>query len=391
MAGATANRIADAAGSTWARLYRLSWPVRLDELAEILDEVWAAHSQRRVERSLDVEHPELIGDSANTREIRDLIERVAPSGASVLITGESGTGKEVVARQIHRLSGRQGPFVAVNCGAIPDQLLESELFGHEKGAFTGASAARKGRIEQADGGTLFLDEIGDMPPAMQVKLLRVLQERVVERVGGVSSISVDVRVLAATHRDLASRIGEARFREDLYYRLNVFPIEVAPLRERPEDVPPLVAEMARRVHDRHGVSISFSQKAMAAIVSFAWPGNVRELANLIERLAVIKPHGTVGLADLPESISGLERPEPAVAAARPEARDDVSALPDGLLPEDGVSLKAHMADIERQLIADALEQSGGVVARAAKLLGTRRTTLVEKIRRYGLGEPDSEG
>jgi len=211
-----------------ARLYGLDLPVDFSQLAQVLEEIWAGYSRRRTEHAADRVESRPLGDSLAMCEARGLAERVAASGASVLILGESGTGKEVVARYIHELSGRAGPFVAVNCGAIPGQLLESELFGHERGAFTGAVARRTGRFEQAAGGTIFLDEIGDMPAAMQVKLLRVLQERVIDRIGGMESIPVDVRVIAATHRDLPEAIEDGTFREDLYYRLNVFPIEVPP-------------------------------------------------------------------------------------------------------------------------------------------------------------------
>ena len=216
----------------WARVHTLPDPVSFDALGDVLDEIRSV--QQRLRHDSDIgESTRLIGASADMRIVRQLIDKVAPSLATVLVTGESGTGKEVIARRIHEQSGRKGPFVAVNCGAIPEHLLESELFGHEKGAFTGADRARPGRFELANGGTFFLDEIGDMPSVMQVKLLRVLEERVVERVGGTKSIPVDIRLVAATHRDLPQRIEDGRFREDLYYRLSVFPIELSPLRDRP--------------------------------------------------------------------------------------------------------------------------------------------------------------
>ena len=312
--------------------------------------------------------------------IRKLAQQVAPSMATVLITGESGTGKEVVARQIHDLSGRKGPFVAINCGAIPDHLLESELFGHERGAFTGAANARAGRFELAKGGTFFLDEIGDMPPAMQVKLLRVLEERVVERVGGTKSIPVDVRVIAATHRDLPARIGMGKFREDLFYRLSVFPIEISPLRERRDDIAPLCAEFIHRVRAEKGVDLFLSDRAMLRLEDYAWPGNVRELANLIERLAVMKPGGIVDDVDLPW---------PIVERAR-AAAEDVTVLSSSLvptspsLPETGLDLKAYLGNLERDMIESALNEAGGVVQGAAERLGIGRTTLVEKIKRYDL-------
>ena len=283
----------------WARIHELKYPVQFDDLGSLLDEIWVSHSHHKKDRvANDTECRRLIGESVEMRQIRSLIERVAPSTATVLITGESGTGKEVVAQRIHDLSGRKGPFIAINCGAIPEHLLESELFGHERGAFTGAVAARAGRFELANGGTLFLDEIGDMQTEMQVKLLRVLQERVVERVGGTKSIPVDIRVVAATHRNLQTRIDDGRFREDLFYRLSVFPIDIPPLRERVADIQPLVDEITDRVYRSHGVMLALSDSAMRALCEYSWPGNVRELANLIERLAITKPVGEVQATEL---------------------------------------------------------------------------------------------
>jgi sigma-54 specific flagellar transcriptional regulator A len=355
-----------------ARLFGLDLPVDFSQLAALLEEIWAGYSRRRAEHAADRVQSRPLGESLAMCEARGLAERVAASGASVLILGESGTGKEVVARYIHELSARQGPFVAVNCGAIPGQLLESELFGHERGAFTGAVARRTGRFEQAAGGTIFLDEIGDMPPAMQVKLLRVLQERVIDRIGGLESIPVDVRVIAATHRDLPEAIEDGTFREDLYYRLNVFPIELPPLRERAGDIPLLLEEMVRRVDARLGIRVDFAPETVRALQEYDWPGNVRELANLVERLAVVRPHGCIMVGDLPAPL----RRETAAAATAPAAADD--------LPPDGKSLKEHMGDIESSLIRDALRSCDGVVAQAARMLGMGRTTLVEKIRRYDI-------
>ena len=355
----------------WARFYDLDYPVRIDALSDVLDEIWATTTQHR-ESSGDVgEHDPFIGKSRETRTIRSLMERVAPTRANVLITGESGTGKEVIARQIHRLSGRTGPFVAINCGAIPDHLLESELFGHERGAFTGAVASRAGRFELARGGTLFLDEIGDMPPPMQVKLLRVLQERVVERVGGTKAIAIDIRVIAATHRDLQERIASDQFREDLFYRLSVFPIEVPPLRERPDDIVPLVDELTARVRRRLGVAAYLDQAALDLLRDYAWPGNVRELANLIERLAVVRPSAVVR----PENL-----PRPFRQAV--DAGDDRAVEKASQLPQEGMDLKGHLVEMERQAIRAALTEADGVVKKAADRLGMGRTTLVEKIRRY---------
>ncbi len=363
----------------WARLYTLGHPVQFDELGDILEDIWTAHSPLR-QTGVPVDPDDgLVGVSETMRQVASLVERVAPSLATVLITGESGTGKEVVARRIHRLSGRRGQFVAINCGAIPEQLLESELFGYERGAFTGAVARRVGRFELADGGTLFLDEIGDMAMPMQVKLLRVLQERVVERVGGGESIPVDVRVIAATHRDLPARIDEGLFREDLYYRLNVFPIEIAPLRERAEDIAPLVSEMIARVQRRHGVRLHITDDAVAALENYSWPGNARELGNLVERLAVTRPNGRIDAAMLPWPLRSEED------APEPEEEADAD-LPPGTpeLPADGLDLKRHLEALERSMISRALERSGGVVQQAADELGIRRTTLVEKISRYNL-------
>ncbi len=314
--------------------------------------------------------------------VQRLVQQVAPSLATVLIQGESGTGKEVVARQIHEMSGRKGPFVAVNCGAIPEHLLESELFGHERGAFTGAVSARAGRFELAAGGTFFLDEIGDMPPVMQIKLLRVLEERSIERVGGRKSIPVDVRLIAATHRDLQQSISEGKFREDLYYRLSVFPIEISPLRERPLDVAPLVEEFIMRQRNEHTFGLQISDEAMQLLTDYTWPGNVRELANLIERLVVIRPNGVVGAVDLPWPIveRGHGQSElPEILSATLDSVADETLLS---MPAGGVDLKEYLAGIERDMIQNALSEAEGVVQRAAELLGIGRTTLVEKIRRY---------
>jgi len=367
----------------WARIHSLDYPVRLDALGEVLNEIRAArhktdHSDPRPEES------RLIGNSADTQLVRRMIEQVAPSLATVLITGESGTGKEVVARQIHERSGRKGPFVAVNCGAIPEHLLESELFGHERGAFTGAVSARAGRFEQAKGGTFFLDEIGDMPTVMQVKLLRVLEERVIERVGSTASIPVDVRLIAATHRDLPKRIGDGRFREDLFYRLSVFPIEITPLRSRPDDIPLLVDEFIRRIAAEKSVSLQIAGDAMEILRDYVWSGNVRELANLIERLVVIRPNGIVRARDLPWPIVERKEPEPDETEVVGSNLSSISSTVRVDLPKEGLDLKRYLAKIEQDMIHQALLESDGVVQRAAELLGVGRTTLVEKIRRYEL-------
>ena len=363
----------------WARVHRLPGPVSFDALGDVLEEIRSVQQQLRHDPDIS-ETTRLIGDSADMRIARQLIDKVAPSPATVLITGESGTGKEVIARRIHEQSGRKGPFVAVNCGAIPEHLLESELFGHEKGAFTGADKARPGRFELANGGTFFLDEIGDMPSVMQVKLLRVLEERVVERVGGTRSIPVDIRLVAATHRDLPQRIEDGKFREDLYYRLSVFPIEVSPLRERPEDVRPLAEEFTERLKQQGGGALYLTDAALKALERYDWPGNVRELVNLIERLAVTNPNGVVDVSDLPSAIVGTEEEsDVSVVNASLEMRSGSTAVH---LPQDGLDLKAYLASIEKQLIDKALEETDGVVQHAAKRLGIGRTTLVEKIRRF---------
>jgi len=339
---------------------------------------------------------ELVGQSASIREVKRLIVQVAPRDINVMITGESGTGKEVVARCLHQQSERcGGPFVPVNCGAIPGELLESELFGHEKGAFTGAISSRAGRFELARGGTLFLDEIGDMPLPMQVKLLRVLQERTFERVGGTRTIDADVRVIAATHKNLEAMIEAGTFREDLYYRLNVFPIEMPPLRERLDDLPLLVSALVERLKAQGVGSYRFHPSAMESLLRHSWAGNVRELANLLERLAIIYPGGVVGVSELPPKFRHLEEPDPsryeALEGAQAAGGVPAAGAPalsagggDVVLPEQGIELKAFLEKLEQSLINQALERCGNVVARAADELGIRRTTLVEKMRKYGI-------
>lgn len=336
----------------------------------------------------------LVGTSRAVQMVRKLIQQVANSEANVLILGESGTGKEVVARNLHYYSNRRDwAFVPVNCGAIPGDLLESELFGHEKGAFTGAISARQGRFELAEKGTLFLDEIGDMSLNMQVKLLRVLQERTFERVGSNKSIEADVRIIAATHRDLEEAITENKFREDLFYRLNVFPIEMPPLRDRVEDIPLLVNELIRRIeHEKRG-SVRLTQGAILALCQYNWPGNVRELANLVERLAILYPFGVVDVADLPEKFQ-TDTMIPESARISEEALSSVQPVQYQLeaeprLPRDGLDLKEHLSNLEVGFIKQALDDANGVVAQAAKRLGMRRTTLVEKLRKYGLQRSDS--
>lgn len=337
------------------------------------------------------------GTSEAVQTLRRMIDQVAPFDTTVLILGESGSGKEVAARAIHQRSERRdGPFVAINCGAIPAELLESELFGHEKGAFTGALSARKGRFEMAEGGTLLLDEIGDMSLPMQVKLLRVLQERCFERVGGNQSIKCDVRVIAATHRDLETRIGDGQFREDLFYRLNVFPIDMPSLRERRDDLPELVRTIASQLAQSGRGEIRFAGDTLDVLADYAWPGNVRELSNLVERLAVLNPGGLVRVQDLPQRYRAHAYAPPPASAPVLQASTEVVTAPAAAvpgtgagdetahLPEDGMDLRDHMARIELGLIREALERSDGVVAHAAQLLGLRRTTLAEKLRKYGI-------
>ncbi|PCJ35237.1 MAG: sigma-54-dependent Fis family transcriptional regulator [Cellvibrionales bacterium] len=343
----------------------------------------------------------LVGDNRGMQLVRRLIEQVAHSDATVLILGESGTGKEVVAQTLHRQSLRaNSPFVPVNCGAIPSDLLESELFGHEKGAFTGAITARRGRFELAEGGTLFLDEIGDMSLEMQVKLLRVLQEKCFERVGGSKTIHSNVRVVAATHQNLEHRVAEGHFRLDLFYRLNVFPIDVPPLRDRADDIPQLVNYTIERFRQGAQQAIQLSDCALAALASYAWPGNVRELANLVERLNILYPGQQVRAKDLPEKYRGnvdwvtdavdnQEAEEIMLADIGIEERSMPLSPHQALLGEEGLDLKDYLRQVEEDLIRQALDDSDWVVARAAKLLKLQRTTLVEKIRKFGIFRSDA--
>jgi len=333
--------------------------------------------------------PRQVGRSPQMATMERLIRQVAPHDTSVLLLGESGTGKEMAARTIHEQSNRRrGPFVAINCGAIPSELLESELFGHEKGAFTGAITTRKGRFELAEGGTLFLDEIGDMSLPMQVKLLRVLQERMYERVGSNLTQRCDVRIIAATHRNLEQAVGPGgTFREDLYYRLNVFPIELPPLRDRAEDLPVLVEEFAARLAANGHAVPSFGTDVYAALAAYRWPGNVRELGNLVERLAVLYPGRLVRLGDLPpqyRAFAPLAESVPAQETAANIAPAPAAASAP-YLTHEGLDLREHLALVEVALIRQALDRADGVVAHAAKTLRLQRTTLVEKLRKYGLG------
>jgi len=379
-------------GDGWAKrvLGCIQTPFRYENVFNALQKAQVyRESKEKIGKRRPVElFRSLVGSSRSVKDIRVLVEQVADSQATVLILGESGTGKEVVARNIHYYSERRDkPFVPINCGAIPPELLESELFGHEKGAFTGAISTRQGRFELAEGGTLFLDEIGDMPLPMQVKLLRVLQERTFERVGSNKSLKTNVRVIAATHRNLDELIKEGSFREDLYYRINVFPIEMPPLRERVEDIPLLITELIARIeHEKRG-SVRFMPATIMALCQAHWTGNVRELANLIERLAILYPFGVVDVKDLPEKYrpdsvvnNTVYADQPNIPANIPEEVPEANAR----LPRDGLNLKEHLSNLEVSLIRQALTEANGVVAHAAKLLNMRRTTLVEKLRKYGI-------
>jgi sigma-54 specific flagellar transcriptional regulator A len=393
--------------------FHLETPVKQRRLSSVLNQAQNVRSGHPTQPGTHRFRPS--GASKAMRVVHRLIEQVAPFDTNVLILGESGTGKEMVARHIHELSGRAAhPFVPVNCGAIPADLLESELFGHEKGAFTGALSTRLGRFEFAEGGTLFLDEIGDMSLQMQVKLLRVLQERSFERVGSNKTIRCNVRIIAATHRDLDAAIIAGRFREDLYYRLNVFPLQMPPLRERLDDLPVLIEHLVQRQNLSAGRAIQLDPSAMSCLARNRWPGNVRELANLLERLAILFPAHVISAADLPDryrTAAGvgwlgsetridarpgpLEEagPAPQTAAAQEPATERESEresdalvyeMLDTNLPQGGIDLKDHMSAIEIGLIRKALEEADGTVAGAARLLRIRRTTLVEKLRKYRL-------
>lgn len=334
------------------------------------------------------------------QKVRQEIEQVADTNANVLILGESGTGKEVVARNVHYHSRRRNQaFVPVNCGAIPHDLLESELFGHEKGAFTGAITARQGRFSMAEGGTLFLDEIGEMTMAMQVKLLRVLEERVFERVGGTECIHSDVRIIAATNRNLEELVKQGKFREDLYFRLDVFPIRLPALRERIEDLPQLVKELIARLEQTKCASVRFTREAIYALSKYDWPGNVRELANQIERMAIKYPSGLVQVHNLPKRINpNLAYDESEISTLDLDAivAED-NRMPFGEhnskfhLPTNGFDLKQYISNIELNIIQKALENSDGVISQAAKSLGLRRTTLAEKMRKYQIDRESSAG
>jgi DNA-binding NtrC family response regulator len=354
----------------------ISKPFQFDELLHVID---SALEQRRLRSENAYLRAQLearyrldgiIGRSRAMRDLFHLLETVAQSSSTVLITGETGTGKELAAKAIHHNSPRRAQrFVAINCSAIPETLLEAELFGHIRGAFTGAVATRQGRLEQAHKGTLFLDEIGTMSPALQAKLLRVLQEREFERVGDSHAIKVDVRVIAATNSDLRRMVADGSFREDLFYRLNVIPVQVPPLRDRREDIPVLVRHFVERFCSEQvppRPPPTFAQDAMRALMASAWPGNVRQLENVVERAIALTPgRGQIDLRDLPPDMQQVDAP----------------ADPGAWFPDEGVDLEAHISAVELSLIKQSLERTGGNKRRAAELLNIKRTTLVEKLKR----------
>jgi two-component system response regulator PilR (NtrC family) len=354
-------------------------PFAVDEMRMVvhkaLEKKCLSIENRTLRRQLRdrAELPTLIGKGASMSSVLDLVRQVADTRTNILITGESGTGKELVARAIHSLSDRKDrPLVAVNCGAIPENLLESELFGHVKGAFTGASAQKMGLFEVADGGTLLLDEVGELPQQLQVKLLRALQDRTFKRVGGTSDIQVDVRILSATNRDLEVDVQHGRFREDLFYRLNVIEVKLPPLRNRPEDIRLLVDHFVRQYAAEQGKPVpEIAPALMGALESYSFPGNVRELENLIERAVTLTRTGRVEFDSLPENV--LRRTEPNVSAR---------------IPERGVNLESLLADYERSLLREALERTGGVKKRAAGLLGISFRSFRYRLEKLGLESAD---
>ncbi len=353
-------------------------PFDLEDLgllvAKALEHAELKEENRRLRHELQEKFgfENIIGEGPALKEIFHMVTKIADTDSTVLITGESGTGKELLARAIHFRSRRSGEaFIAVNCAAIPEGLLESELFGHVKGAFTGAVATRPGKFELANRGTIFLDEIGDMSPALQVKVLRVLQERIVQPVGGHDGREVDIRILAATNQDLEAAIEQKRFRGDLYYRLNVIPIHLPPLRERVEDIEPLVLHFLKKYNESNQKTVSgFSREAMALLAAHPWPGNIRELENLVERLVVVKGTGVIEVSE----IEPILRKEP--LKRPPEV--SIDQVP---LPEKGIDLKEAVGRFEAQLIRRALERSGGNKNQAAQLLGLNRTTLIERLKK----------
>jgi nitrogen regulation protein NR(I) len=375
-------------------------PFNLDELMLVVNKALSVSKLQKENVMLKMQLKKkynfkgLIGDSPSMQVVYEMIEKIADTDSTVLITGESGTGKELIAKTIHynNTSRAGGPFVPLNCAAIPKDLLESELFGHEKGAFTGAVNTRLGRFELAQGGTLFLDEVGELDPSLQVKLLRVLQEREFERVGGMKTIKVDVRILAATNKDLEKAIHDGNFREDLYYRLNVIPLHLPPLRQRVEDLQLLIHHFVHEFcRKRKREPFTFSPEAMACLMNNRWPGNVRELENLIERLTILVSGAIVNVTDLPEKFHqmpfpNLEAKSGAAAGIAPALSASGATEPpvaQNLLAfgENGVDLNEMVSAMERNMIMQALEKAGGVRSRAAQLLGLNRTTLLEKMKK----------
>ncbi len=322
------------------------------------------------------------------QEVLQVLKKVAPSSSTVLLLGESGTGKEVLAKYLHHCSGRKGAFIAINCAAIPEELLEAELFGFEKGAFTGALKAKPGKFELAQGGTLFLDEIGDMPLKLQAKVLRAIQDKEIERLGGEAPIKVNTRIVAATNQDLESLVKEGRFREDLYFRLNVIPLVIPPLRERKEDIPLLAEFLLKKLCEREEIpKKKLSPEVLERFLLYNWPGNVREFENLLERMVILSEGDTLSLEELPPHLKDLNpsnkaKEEEKVIEERSFFAKRVFELPD--LEREELSLNELLREIELYYLKRALELSSGVKSKAAKLLGLNRTTFIEKLKKYKL-------
>ena len=347
-----------------------------------------------MEINLDLESLSIIGESKPIRDVFDVVTRAAGSQSTVMIYGESGTGKELIARALHMNSPRASkPFIAVNCGAIPHELLEGELFGYEKGSFTGAVNTRIGRLELANQGTIFFDEIGDMPTSLQVKLLRVLAEREIDRIGSTKPTPIDIRVITATHRNLEESVKEGSFREDLFYRLNIIPINLPPLRERKTDIP-LLADHFLKQFNRTAIPKTISDEAMQFLVNYSWPGNIRELANFIERMVVLSIGSTITPRDLPEKVLGDTPKEKWQPLEKEEEGNPAQILQQSLrqsfhvgIPEEGINLKKIVEEFEKELLLEALEKTGWVKNKAANLLDLNRTTLVEKLKKMKIAKP----
>jgi len=336
----------------------------------------------------------IIGESEKIKGVLSITEKILDDDSTILILGESGTGKELIARAIHYSSKRADkPLITVNCGAIPEGLLESELFGHEKGSFTGAIRTRLGKFELANNGTIFLDEIGDMSPALQVKLLRVLQEQEFERVGGMKSLKVDIRVIAATHRNLEKEVESNKFREDLFYRLNVIPISIPPLRDRKSDIPILANHFLSKFNRIKNKNIErFSDEAMKCLIEYRWPGNVRELENSVERVVILKGKGVVWPSDLPEKVQKwngkaieIHTDNERLIISDNVIAEDTPQIPVSI-SEGGVNLNQMVEDFENKLILEALRKAEWNKAKAANLLGIKRTTLIEKLKKKGINK-----